>query len=73
MKVVDIKILDNRMTEITVARRFLIFLWKYTIYRSISVKIPQEEWVWFNLTKKKLVNEPVECWELNEWTTGERI
>jgi hypothetical protein len=79
MKVVSINILDNRMTQITVAKRFLIFFWRYVVYRSYDVKIPFEEWHWLNVTKSAQKNdfvfviEPSEYWELNEWTRGDRI
>jgi len=73
MRVVDIKILDNRMTQITIAKRFWIFFWRYIVYRSYDVKIPYEEWHWANITKGKKVAEPREYWELNEWTRGDRI
>ena len=73
MKVVDIKILHNRMTEITVAKRFWIFFWRYIVYRSHDVKIPYEEWHWWNMTSMKRVSEPREYWELNEWTRGDRL
>jgi hypothetical protein len=65
--------MDKRMTQITVAKRFLIFFWRYVVYRSYDVKIPFEMWEWFDFTNRKPVVEPSEYWELDEWTRGDRI
>lgn len=79
MRVVDINSLNNRMTEIVIARRFLIFLWKYTVYRSYDTKVPYEEWKWYDYTASKKtgslveVNDPHLEWYLNEFTRGDRI
>ncbi len=73
MRVVDVQLLENRMTKITVARRFLIFFWKYTVYVSGDVIIPYERWEWVNLNKRKKVMEPRIYWELDAWTNGDMI
>ena len=73
MKLVSINMLPNRMMEILIARRFLLFFWKYTWYESIDVKIPFEEWIWFNETKDYPVMKPAEAWMLDEYARGDRL
>ena len=73
MRVVRIDALENRMTRITVAKRFLIFFWRYIVYQSYDVKIPYEMWEWVNVTDGRKVLEPSEYWMLDEFTRGDRL